>query len=120
MSDFDSMREWYKGYGMNIRPNENVFFPKTGYVVEGVAAGFLYIVMGAPLGYLDGYIANRKASKSDRNQALDLITEMLLALAKVKRIRYLKCDTQVDPIRERAKRFGFTSLGEYTVLTRGV
>lgn len=120
VKDFETMKEWYKGYGLHVTPNQNVFFPKTGYVVEGVAAGFLYMVQIIPVGYLDGYIANSKASKEDRSKALDMITEMLIALAKIKRLKHLKCDTQIDSIVKRAEKFGFTSQGTYTVLSRGV
>ena len=53
-------------------PPENMLPVKTGFIVEGIACGFLYIT-NSSLGWLEWVFSNPEKPKEERDQALDLI-----------------------------------------------
>lgn len=83
--------------------------PHLGYIVEGIAAGFLRQCEG-PYGLIDGYITNPTKTSEERNEALDIITESLINDAKAKGINHLLAFTRDNGILERAKKHGFAHL----------
>lgn len=115
-NDFAIIKKWAKDWEVEI---PTWLMPKTGFIVEGVAAGFLFAT-NANVGILECYVQNKKASKMLRNSSLDAITECLLMLAKDMDLKMVKCDTKYNTIINRAKKYGFTDQGKYTVLTRGI
>jgi hypothetical protein len=55
--------------------------PENGFIVEGIAAGFLYKT-DSKFALMEFIIANPKTEKETRAQALDLVIDSLLNLAK--------------------------------------
>lgn len=74
-SDYDEVCAWYEARGMN--PPDRSMLPQVGYIVPGVAAGWL-CQTDCDLAFLDGYVTHPEASKERRHDALDAITGALL------------------------------------------
>lgn len=109
-ADFLRLEEWFKGRGVAM-PHRSLF-PLNGYIVEGIAAGFLYLTDGG-IGLLDCYITNPETDSKTRSNALDALTEALLSCAHLNRCRLIKCTTKIEAIKKRAERFGFKSVGTF-------
>ena len=87
--------------------------PDTGFIVEDVAMGF-FILLSNNCGFLDFYVTNPQASKTERAEALRRITLELIETAKEIGIQMLMCNTQSESIKNLAKEFGFKSDGEFS------
>lgn len=112
--DFDQLEKWFKY--RNLYMNDVCFFPPTGFIYPGVAAGFLYTTDSA-IGIIDSFISNPYSNGKERDKALNGITECLLGAARQKGCKLVKCDTQLEAIETRAKRFGFKYNGLYCSLS---
>lgn len=109
-NDFKDISYWACQRGIALEPSS--FFPKHGFIVQAVAAGFIYLT-DSNLAIIDCYVANPRSEKSVRNEALDLITRELIKTAKELGYTIIKCDTQIDAVKERAKHHGFKSIGMF-------
>lgn len=105
--DYNQLEEW--GNNRDVSPPQLELLPTTGFIVDDVACGFLYLTNSA-VGFLEAFMANPKADKNNRSEALNSITLKLIELAEVNQCKVLKCDTKIDAIVNRAKSFGFTEL----------
>jgi len=77
--DYKELTSWYTKRNMVLV--QEYHLAKIGFIVEGVAAGFL-IQTDANMGILEPFIANPEASKEDRDTALDMIIEALVHTAQ--------------------------------------
>lgn len=91
--------------------------PVTGFIVPGIAAGFLYRT-DSSIGILDGYVSNPHVSAMARDGALDAVTAALISKAKELGVKYLQCQTKIPSIEARAIRHGFTAQGAFACLFR--
>lgn len=116
-ADYRVVREWYRGWTLSIPPRE--LLPDTGRIVPGVCAGFLYLT-NSGIGLLENYISNPEASKELRDEGLDELTHSLLALAKENGVVALRCETKMQQVIERAKKFNFQEIPQGRLLVRGM
>jgi hypothetical protein len=114
-SDLATINGWYRQYGMPELTLNSL--PKTGFIVEGIAAGFLFIT-DANLALMDAYIANPEASKEERKQALDKVTDALLEQARLSGINRVLALTKREVIEERCQNYNFKSLGSYQLFVK--
>lgn len=114
--DFDQINEWYALRQM--APMRRDIIPKVGYIVDGVAAGFLYQT-DSSMCLLDGFIANPLAEKHERAEALDKITDALISDADRLDFFSIVAMTKNEAIRERCRKYHFSPKGEYHVYVRG-
>lgn len=77
-SDFPVVKEWGEQYGSEYREHQ---FPKTGFIVDGYAACFLYS-SDSSCCWFENLISNRDADPGKRGRALALIIEALFNEAK--------------------------------------
>ena len=108
--DFDELSRWVEVRGGSL-PDRDLF-PPTGFIVDGVAAGFIYFT-NSLVAIIDCYLSNPFTDKELRDKALDLITVELIKYAKTHRCKLLKCDTKLEVIKHRALKHGFKALGAY-------
>lgn len=108
--DLDQIEVWFAARGVSMP--ELWAFPKTGYIIPGVAAGFLFLT-DTPVAIVDCYIASPYADSDKRNDALDIITHALIASARSNGCKIIKCDSAIEAIKNRAIRLGFKSTGSY-------
>lgn len=109
--DYEEISNWYEKWGSPTPPYDSL--PTNGLIRKGIAAGFL-VTTDSSVGILDFYISNRFADRNERNKTLDEITKRLIALGLRQGLKYFKCDTQIDAIKDRAKKHGFKHIGEFS------
>lgn len=102
---------WWESRGLPIIPID--MLPTYGLIVDQIAAGFL-IVTDCNLGFLEFYITNPESDKSKRDIAIDKITSALIRYGQAVGISNFKCDTQIPAIRDRAEKFGFKFIGQFS------
>lgn len=113
--DFDEIEKWF--FERDMRMPDVSLFPRVGFIVRGVAAGFIFYT-DSLVAIIDGYISNPKSDARQRDEALDLITEALINNAKFHGIKVIKCDTPLDVVKKRALKFGFELTGSYESFMR--
>lgn len=115
--DLDTINEWFRGWDQPemIRCT----LPECGFIVEGVAAGFIYLT-DASMAILEGFVANPALIHEERDAALDEITKRLMLYAKEKEKILLMAYTTRPEISDRAKRHGFVSVGTYHGFAKGI
>lgn len=77
--DFSELNDWYRARGAKIQER---YLPQYGFIVEGIAAGFL-MQTDCPVCFLEPFISNPSATKHDRDRALNLILNQLVSLARL-------------------------------------
>lgn len=76
---YEDVCYWWSQHDWSQLPRDAL--PKTGFIVEGVAAGFLYKT-DSQFAILEFIISNKNAKKEDRKQAVDLVVKNLIDEAK--------------------------------------
>lgn len=95
-------------------------FSNEGFIVPGVAAGFLYLT-NSSIAYIDFYITNPDAGVRDRMRAVHKITETIIGSAKVNHdVKMLYCNSKIRSIQNLAKYFEFKSLGKHAVFCKNL
>lgn len=78
LTDYPTIVEWAEQYGIEQRETG---LPKTGFIVPGVAAGFIYST-DSDCCWIENVIANKDATKDEKDEALDLLVPALLQKAE--------------------------------------
>ena len=113
--DKPDLNQWWAAHNLPAIPTESL--PKTGFVVQGVAAGFLYKT-DSDVVFIENFISNPRAYWEERQNALDQITAALLQHAITKGFNYAMALTQSQAVYERALKFGFSTQGAYQVMNK--
>lgn len=116
-TDYEALCGWFSARGMSPPPED--LLPVTGYVADGIAAGFMYFADGR-LAMLEHFISNPNAAREDADAALDVITESLLGRARLYRCRSVVATTQLSAIKNRAERHGFRDIGQFHFLAKEI
>lgn len=77
-------------------------------MVPGVAVGFI-VLMEASFAMIDGFCTNPDAYWEDRRDALSLVCEGLMGIAKENMVKYCVLMTRDSSIERRALEYGFTT-----------
>jgi hypothetical protein len=102
--DYAVITAWYKAHRIAVPPQE--LLPPVGYIVEGVAAGFLYRTDGG-IGILENFITNPQTRYDDRNIALSDITSELILEAEKAGLKMLYAISCIPAVSSRALQHGF-------------
>lgn len=102
--DYEDFKAWYAPRLDN--PVGPEFLPKVGYVVRGIAMGFLYQTDSAVC-HIEGLVANPAVKGSERNAALDQVVLAIISEARKLGFKTLHGQTELLAIVERAKKLGF-------------
>lgn len=113
--DKGMLDSWWEAHNLPLIPLSSL--PATGYMVQGVAAGFLYLT-NSDVAFIENYISNPKAIYVERQAALDAVTARLIECAMQNGYNYLVALTQSQAIYERALRFGFSNAGAYQTMNK--
>lgn len=116
-TDYENLCEWWALHKQ--APIALCMIPDSGLIVEGVAAGFLYLT-NAKLGIIDLYVSNPKASKEARNNALNEITEELISLAHHRDCKAILATSSLQAVEKRALDFGFENIGNVKVFLKNL
>lgn len=113
-TDFKELAGWGKAWGGEYSEE---LFPKTGFIVPGVAAFFLYAT-DSKVCYLENLVCNPGRPRCERDQALSLITEALLKEAKEQGFKTAYACTNIGAVIERALLMGATLKTNHALLTK--
>lgn len=114
IEDFKAIVPWYEARG--YKPSKDMI-PPTGFIVPGVAAGFLMKTdTGACI--LEPFIANPETSKIERNNAINAIMVDLIKEARVLGFSRIFGFSSNEPMIERALKHGFIVVEESTTVVK--
>lgn len=113
--DYTTIAAWYRGHGQPVPPFR--VLPEIGFIVDDVAAAFLYQTDGG-ICLLENYIRNPDIDSTDADQALDELTKTLLATAKEIGFKKVIGLTRNDRIVARAENNGMSNIGQYKMIVR--
>lgn len=115
--DFNDIVSWY--VARRLPAPEHWHFSTLGWIVPGVAAGFLYVT-NSGIALVDGFITNPEASSSDRIKALKAVSNALLATAYADKdnIKKIVCHTSNQTTKALASELGFEITGDYSCVTK--
>lgn len=116
-SDLKEIASWYRARNIPI-PDADMI-PSVGFIIPGIAAGFL-IRTDVKLAIIGDFISNSQTSSEERSEALDRIASALCSEAKLLGFKYVTCSTQLGSIEQRAKKFKFRYLGTFLSYFREV
>ena len=84
--DMAEINRWLQGHG--AIPLDDDDTPPLGFMVDGVAAGFLFQT-GTRIGFIEMFCGNPEASRSDVYQGLELVLREAVAASRAVGIRRL-------------------------------
>ena len=115
---FDDIRKWAMIRGMIDPPLE--YFSKTGRVVNGVCAIFLYSTDSC-VGFIENLITNPEADPKTVTEAVSRVVTGIEADAKAKGMKLLRSSTYIPGVMKRAKNLGFqVSKENYKLLEKEI
>ncbi len=100
--DFPTIKEWGAEHGAEYSPDQ---FPKVGFMVDGVAAFFLYQT-DSTCCWLENMVSKKDVDKSVRNIALELIIDAIIEEAKSLGFKVAYASTSNYRVALRAKKYG--------------
>lgn len=112
--DFEMISLWWEKHGL-LAPLKDMY-PEHGFVVENVAAAFLYKTDSA-ISLIEMVAYNPDAPKDIRQKALDEVIEAVIMTAKGMGFKTLSGFTDLQVVVERAKKFGFEAYPNETMVT---
>ena len=105
-SDYSSLETWWKDQNWSSVPEDHL--PEYGLIVDGIAAAFLYRT-DSKFALLEFVIANPNSSKEERSEALDLIIDNLLFVAKELGFSTVFTSLEHPKLLERYEKHGFVA-----------
>ena len=78
-TDYEQLVRWWNKW--EFPPPPLSLLPPTGYIIPGLAAGFMYLT-DAPIGWMEWVVCNPDADKKERSKALDEVINKLDAFGK--------------------------------------
>lgn len=102
--DYWMLCSWWSGHGWT--PPSQEMLPEIGFVVDNIAAGFLYKT-DSKITWLEFIIANPRSEKNERSKALDLVIEQLYSKAKELGFKAVFTSATHKGLIDRYKKHGF-------------
>lgn len=114
--DLREVNAWYAARGFPQLTERHL--PRVGFIVPGVAAGFLYQTDAPAIAMLEGYVSRPRAGVRLVSSAIDDITGALLAEAKLRGVSSVVALTHARGIERRANKFGMRTIGVYAMAAK--
>jgi hypothetical protein len=111
--DFDQVNAWAKEWGSSYEPDQ---LPAIGYIVDGIAAYFLYQT-DSKCCWLENLIAKKDIEYHVRDKALSLIIDEILDEAKRLGFKVAYASTSRYQVALRAKKYGAMVEPNHMLLT---
>lgn len=114
--DYEMLCQWWIDH--DEVPPIACLYPETGFIVENVAAAFLYKTDSC-MALIEMIIYNPRSPKEIRQKALDDVIEAVILEAKGQDFEVLAGFTDLPVVVERSKKFNFNNEEkQYTMITR--
>lgn len=111
-TDYSKLAQWWESHTQT--PLHADMVSMYGWVVEGVAACFLYPALGSKIAWMGWPISNPESSKETRDEALDLIFDTIHKDAQTMGYRIMLTTSNTPPVQTRLEKHGY-SLGDKDV-----
>ncbi len=111
--DFEQVKSWGKGWRADYNADQ---FPEVGFIVEGVAAYFLYQT-DSTCCWLENMVTKKDVDHHVREEALELIIDAILTEAKALGFTVAYASTDRYQVALRAKKYGATVQPNHLLLT---
>jgi uncharacterized protein YihD (DUF1040 family) len=112
--DFEEIQRWAKLYDTTYSADN---FPETGFIVDNLAAYFLYKTDSAVC-FLENLISNKEADHYEKDKAINLIVEEILKEAKEQGFKVAYATTGIDAVVFRARIKGAKADANQTLLMK--
>ena len=107
---YKMVAEWWEKQGRQVPFS---WLPATGFVVQDLAAGFLYTT-DSQIGFFEMLTKNPEAGQQEVNRALDAIVGAIMEEAKSKEMKAVVGLTGELSVAQRARKHGFeTQAGRF-------
>lgn len=117
-NDYDTVNSWFVAQTDKTFPKRHL--SNLGFVVKGVAAGFL-VITNTSVCFMEPFIANPRASEQDRDKALTMIIKRLENAAKAAGMTLVYGITTVPNMIKRGLESGFKiQPGNQTLLVKEI
>lgn len=114
---FAMIDPWFKHYNLNMN---DFLLPKTGAIVEDCAVGFLFLT-NSPQAWIENLGRNPHIDKTIADEALDLVAEKLINMAKDNGVKLIIAETLFNSVIYRSIKHGFKmDENKYTHLYRSI
>jgi hypothetical protein len=110
--DYVEIVDWFTGRGLPCPSSDR--FPPIGFIVPGVAAGFLLLTDGC-VSFIDGIVSNPNAEKGARSEAIFKIFENLIAFSKAKGFKSICGTTEIPAMEEYAINAGLEEVATHSI-----
>jgi len=104
---FETVRSWMEARNEVITLDA---LPQTGFIIPGMAAGFLYRT-DSSVAMIEGLVAAPGVEREVRDQAVDAIVLAVIAEAQRLGFKTLTGTTVLEAVVKRAERLGFIYVG---------
>lgn len=115
--DFDELARWC--VGRKMRPLDPAELPQIGFVVPGLAAGFLYLT-DSHTAFAGGLLSNPDAPMLARARAASTIVDRLLEEGRACGFKYVAVTCSLESTKKLSRRKGFVTDGAYELLFKEV
>jgi len=114
-NEYNKVLNWWKAREMEPVPQD--FLSPVGFIVSNdkqsdIAAAWLYFTPGTKFCQIRFPITNRKSSKEERKEALDMLFESLHDVAKGIGCDYMHVTTNCPPLELRLEKTGYIKTDE--------
>lgn len=115
--DYEMVYNWF--FSRGIAPPSRLFLPEIGYLVEGVAAGFL-VQTDTSVAVLDYMVSGLGVDPSLKARSIVAIADSLIREAEYLGYEAVKCDTLIDSIANKAIDLGFKEQGSFRTFIKRI
>lgn len=113
-ADIPIIEAWHKAHGAPFNPK---VVPEVGFIAEGVAAGFLWI-MEHKIAMLDSFVTSPIMGGQVRHAALNAIIDEMKHYCSEAGIKRVICITNNREVGIRCSQNGVKPLGGYTLFAK--
>lgn len=114
-TDLIDINTWYYKRKLPVVP-ENLL-PKTGFIVPGIGAAFLYRTDGG-IALCEGFITNPDTTREERIEARDLIMSELLHEAAHQGFKTAIAISNNFMVHDVCEKFGMRDIGNYKMFSK--
>lgn len=105
-TDYPTLCAWWKDHQWSPVPLN--MLPRTGYIVDNICAGFIYIT-DSQLCHMEWIISDLKSDKEKRDKALNVLIDTLCLTAKEYKCKAIFTTAKQNVLIERLKNHGFNT-----------
>ena len=100
----EMIKSWWMSRGVDF---DISILPSTGFIVDEIAAGWIYLDVESKVGWLAWTIADKHAPFIKRGKAVEEVTRLLEELAKEANVKFIMASTENKSLGKLYSKAGF-------------